>query len=69
MSRTVASVALAALLAGLPLVAAQTSPPMSTTVYAAVVVARTGERYPMLESLNTSLEITSYGANQMYNMV
>jgi hypothetical protein len=70
-SRTVAyaaSVALALLLA-LPLAVGQTSPSSSTTVYATVVVARTGERSPELVAENSTLEITSYGANQMFNMV
>jgi hypothetical protein len=70
-ARTVASaatVALALLLA-LPLAVGQVSPPSSTTVYATVVVARTGERSPELLAVNSTLEITSYGANQMFNMV
>ncbi len=69
--RTPASAAsvVLALLHALPLAVGQTSPPSSTTVYATVVVARTGERNPELMAQNSSLEITSYGANQMFNMV
>jgi hypothetical protein len=62
------SVALSLLIA-LPLALGQASPPAVTTVYATVVVARTGERNPELMAQNTTLEITSYGANQMFNMV
>jgi hypothetical protein len=65
---TAISVGLALLLA-LPLAVGQASPPSSTTVYATVVVARTGERNPELMAVNTTLEITSYGANQMFNLV
>jgi hypothetical protein len=63
-----ASVAFALLLA-LPLAVGQTSPAASTTVYATVVIARTGERSPELMAENSTLEITSLGANQMFNMV
>jgi serine acetyltransferase len=58
------------LLHALPLVVGQSSSAgASSTVYATVVVARTGERTPELMAINNTLEITSYGANQMFNMV
>jgi hypothetical protein len=49
--------------------AQSTSPTGTYTVYSTFIFARTGERTPTLQQGGETIQLTAYGANQMYSMV